>query len=142
VSAAHVHTGWGTPFAAERRPILPISQESCIFFEDHALFDDEEVQVQDTDGGRRIAEVLGGNRAVILCNHGLLTVGSSVGESVGLFVQLERVCEVQMKAREAKPISDEAARYAKQDLIRHGAGHIPFQAMVDRHIEDVTVVGG
>lgn len=142
VSAAHVHTGWGTPFAAERRPILPISQESCIFFEDHALFDDEEVQVQDTDGGRRIAEVLGGNCAVILCNHGLLTVGTSVGESVGLFVQLERVCEVQMKAREAKPISDEAARYAKQDLIRHGAGRIPFQAMVDRHIEDVAIVGG
>jgi len=40
-SAVHVHTAWGTPFAAERRPVEPISQEACIFFEDHAIFDDE-----------------------------------------------------------------------------------------------------
>ena len=28
VSATHVHTGWGTPFSAEVRPIEPITQES------------------------------------------------------------------------------------------------------------------
>jgi ribulose-5-phosphate 4-epimerase/fuculose-1-phosphate aldolase len=141
VSATHVHTGWGTPFSAERRPILPITQEACLYFEDHALFDDEEVQVQDTNGGRRIAEAMGANRAVILANHGLLTVGSSVSESVGSFVLLERVCESQMKARAAKPISAEAARYAKADLVRLGAGRAPFRALVDRHIGDVAVVG-
>ena len=37
VSAVHVHTGWGTPFSSEARLFDPISQESCIFFEDHAL---------------------------------------------------------------------------------------------------------
>jgi len=141
VSATHVHTGWGTPFAAERRPILPITQESCIFFEDHALFDDEEVQVQDTDGGRRIAEAMGGNRSVILANHGLLTVGETVAQSVGTFITMERVCEAHMKARDAKPISDEAARYAKQDLIKDGAGRAAFRALVGRHIGDVGVVG-
>jgi ribulose-5-phosphate 4-epimerase/fuculose-1-phosphate aldolase len=141
VSATHVHTGWGTPFSAERRPILPITQEACLYFEDHALFDDEEVQVQDTDGGRRIAEAIGQNRAVILANHGILTVGSSVSESVGSFVLLERVCEALMKARDAKPISAEAARYAKQDLVRIGAGRAPFRALVDRHIGDRSLVG-
>jgi ribulose-5-phosphate 4-epimerase/fuculose-1-phosphate aldolase len=140
-SATHVHTGWGTPFAAERRPILPITQESCIFFEDHALFDDEEVQVQDTEGGRRIAEALGQNRSVILANHGLLTVGRSVAESVGSFVLMERVCEAHMKARNAKPISAEAALYAKSDLVRFGAGRIPFRSLVARHVGDVGIVG-
>jgi ribulose-5-phosphate 4-epimerase/fuculose-1-phosphate aldolase len=141
VSATHVHTGWGTPFAAERRPILPITQEACIFFEDHALFDDEEVQVQDTEGGRRIAEALGQNRAVILANHGLLTVGGTVAESVGSFVLMERVCEAHMKARDAKPISAEAARYAKGDLIKYGAGRPAFYALIDRHVGDPAVVG-
>lgn len=140
VSATHVHTGWGTPFAAERRPILPITQEACIFFEDHALFDDEEVQVQDADGGRRIAQALGRNRSVILANHGLLTVGETVAESVGTFVLMERVCEAHMKARDAKPISDEAARYAKADLVRFGAGRPAFRALVDRHIGNPAVV--
>ena len=140
VSACHVHTGWGTPFAAEVRPILPITQESCIFFEDHAIFDDEEVQVQDTEGGRRIARAMGDNRAVILRNHGLLTAGDRVSEAVGLFVQMERVAEAHMKARDAKPISDEAARYAKADLLKYGPGRVAFMNLVARHIADPSVV--
>lgn len=140
ISAAHVHTGWGTPFAAEARPLEPITQEACIFFEDHALFDDEEVQIQSTDGGRRIAEALGDNCAVILRNHGLLTVGDNVSEAVGLFVHLERVAEAHMKARDARPICAEAARFAKADLTKYGAGRVAFHALVTRHIGDRSVV--
>jgi len=142
VSACHVHTGWGTPFSAEVRPVEPISQEACIFFDDHAIFDDEEVQVQSVEAGKRIAAALGGTRAVILRNHGLLTVGDSVEEAVGSFVQLERVAEVHMKARDAKPISADAARYAQKDLTRYGAGKVAFGALVARHIGDPEVVRG
>jgi ribulose-5-phosphate 4-epimerase/fuculose-1-phosphate aldolase len=140
VSACHVHTGWGTPFSAEVRPIEPITQEACIFFEDHAIFDDEEVQVQSTEAGQRIAQAIGKNRAVILRNHGLLTLGDSVSEAVGTFVTMERVAESHMKARDAKPITAEAARFAKQDLIKYGAGRPGFYAMIDRHIGDPGVV--
>ncbi len=140
VSATHVHTGWGTPFAAEVRPIEPISQESCIFFEDHALFDDEEVQVLSTDGGERIAKALGDNRAVILRNHGLLTVGRSVAESVASFVIMERVAEVHMKARDAKPISAESARIARDDLTGLGAGRVQFNWLLKRHVPDRSIV--
>lgn len=139
VSAVHVHTGWGTPFSAEARPIEPISQESCIFFEDHAIWDDEEVQVQSTEAGGRIAAALGANRAIILRNHGLLTVGDRVDEAVGSFVHMERVAEVHMKARRAKPISAEAARFAKADLTKFGAGRTAFWSMVARHLPDVEV---
>jgi len=142
VSATHVHTGWGTPFSAEVRPIEPITQESCIFFEDHAIFDDEEVQVQSVEGGKRIAVALGAHRAVILRNHGLLTVGDRVDESVGSFVHMERVAEAHMKARDAKPISPEAARYAQADLRRFGPGRVAFRALVARHIGDESVVIG
>lgn len=140
VSAAHVHTGWGTPFAAEARPLQPITQESCIFFEDHALFDDEEVQIQSVAAGQRIADALGETRAVILRNHGLLTVGDSVAEAVGSFVFLERVAEAHMKARDAKPISAEAARFAKADLVKYGAGRVAFRNLVARHLGDPAVV--
>ena len=136
VSACHVHTNWGTPFSAEVRPIEPISQESCIFFEDHAIFDDEEVQIQSVEGGKRIAEALGPHRAVILRNHGLLTVGDSVEEAVGSFVHMERVAEVHMKAPAAKPISAEAARYAQADMRSYGPGRIAFFNLVLRHIAD------
>lgn len=140
VSATHVHTGWGTPFSAEVRPIEPITQEACVFFEDHAIFDDEEVQVQSVEAGQRIADALGANRAIILRNHGLLTVGDRVAEAVGSFIQMERVAEAHMKARKAKPISAEAARFAKEDLVRLGAGRSAFWSMVDRHIGDLNAV--
>jgi ribulose-5-phosphate 4-epimerase/fuculose-1-phosphate aldolase len=140
VSAVHVHTGWGTPFSAEARLFQPITQESCIFFEDHALFDDEEVQVQSLEAGQRIADALGNTRAIILRNHGLLTVGDSVAEAVGSFIQMERVAEAHMKARDPKPISREAALFAQKDLVQFGIGRGAFRAMVTRHIGDPECV--
>jgi len=140
VSAVHVHTGWGTPFSAEARLFQPITQESCIFFEDHALFDDEEVQVQSLEAGQRIADALGNTRAIILRNHGLLTVGYSVAEAVGSFIQMERVAEAHMKARDPKPISREAALFAQKDLVQFGIGRGAFRAMVTRHIGDPECV--
>ncbi len=140
VSAVHVHTGWGTPFSAEARLFEPITQESCIFFEDHALFDDEEVQVQSVQAGQRIADALGDKRAIILRNHGLLTVGDRVDEAVGSFVHMERVAEAHMKVRDPKPISREAALFAQQDLVRFGIGRVAFSNLVSRHLPDPGVV--
>ena len=134
VSAAHVHTPWGTPFAAERRPLLPITQEACLFFEDCALFDDDELQVQSTRCGERIAAALGDKCAVVLCNHGLLTASDSVSETVGLFVILERVAEAHMKARKAIPVNCEAARFSKADLVRKETGKTAFEWLVKRHL--------
>ena len=62
-------------------------------------------------------------------------------EAVGSFVTMERVAEAHMKVRDAKPISAEAARFAKKDLIKFGAGVPGFWSMVQRHIgsEDAVV---
>lgn len=112
------------------------------FFEDHAIFDDEEVQIQSVDGGKRIAAALGPNRAIVLRNHGLLTVGDSVAEAVGSFMQMERVAEAHMKAHHAKPISAEAARYATADLNRYGPGRMGFWSPVSRHTDNPSMVLG
>jgi len=140
VSAAHAHTAWGTPFSAEVRPIEPITQEATIFFEDHSIFDDEELQILSTDGGERIARALGKNRAVILRNHGLLTVGQRVDQAVSTFVRMERVCETHMKVRDAKPISREAALASRQDLNDIRSDVAGFWFMVGRYLGDDTVV--
>lgn len=110
VSAAHCHTPYGTPFSALVTTLAPISQEACAFFGDHEIFDDEEVNIGSTDGGKRIAAAIGGARAAILRNHGLLTVGGSIDSAVGYFLMMERSAEVQVKARDAKPIGADAAR--------------------------------
>jgi hypothetical protein len=53
---------------------------------------------------------------------------------------MERVAEAHMKARDARPISPEAARYAKADLARYAAGRIAFASLVARHIPDPAIV--
>ena len=116
VSAAHTHTGYGTPWSANVAPFRAISQESCAYVFDQALFDDEEVEVLSTDGGKRIAAALGDRKFCILRNHGLLTVAPTVEGAVGFFVMAERVAEVHVKAPEAQAISDESAAVAARTL--------------------------
>lgn len=133
-AAAHVHTPWGTAFSTERRLIEPINQEATQFFETHSLFDDEEVQVLSTEGGKRIAVALGDKRSIILANHGLLTTGRSVADAVGWLVTMERVCEVHLKAVDAVRLSDEAARIARANLVTESLGWQTFQYLIRRHL--------
>lgn len=110
IAAAHCHTPYGTPFSAEVTKLAPISQEACAFFDDHEIFDDDEINIGSTDGGKRIAAAIGDARAAILRNHGLLTVAGSIDAAVGYFLLMERSAEVQVKARDAKPVGAPAAR--------------------------------
>ena len=119
VAVAHTHTPYATPWAANVEHFRMICQEATAFFEDHAVFDGEEVQVSDYDTGKRIAVALGETKAVLLRNHGPLTVGGSVEEAMGWFLLLERVAEVHVKAHRARPIGDEAARIAATEI-----GHV------------------
>ena len=134
VAAAHTHTQWGTPYSTLRQPFRPILQEACLFWENHALWLDEEVDIRSTDGGYRIAECLGHNDGIILANHGLLTVGTSVAAAVGAFVTMERVAETHMKAPDAVAISPESARKAKEHMFGVPVFEGTFEFLVSRHI--------
>ena len=140
VSAAHTHTGFGTPWSANVTPFRALSQESCAFVFDQALFDDEEVEVLSVDGGKRIAAALGDKKFCILRNHGFLTVGGSVEEAVGWFVMAERVAEVHVKAPKGVPISDEAAAIAAQSMQPAHTGWRVFQWLLRDLVADPTVV--
>ena len=133
-SVAHTHTANGTPFSAAAKLFEPITQEACIFYDDHAVFDDEEVQVQSVDCGERIARDLGRNRGIVLRNHGLLTVGATVKHAVAWFVMMERVAEAHLKARDPKPISHNAALYAKADLTTDEYTGSVFDFLVGHHL--------
>ncbi len=133
-SVAHTHSPFGTSFAAEAKKFEPITQEACIFVDDHAVFDDEEVQVQDTDCGYRIANALGQHRGLILRNHGLLSVGKTPKESIVWFILMERVAEAHLKVRDPKPISHHAALHAKADLVTDEQVEHAFANLLAHHL--------
>src|SRR5829696_47075 len=101
VSAAHAHSVHGKAWSSLRRPLDPLTQDSCAFYGDHALFDDFTGVVLDQEEGKRIAHALGDGKAAILANHGLLTVGHSVDEAAWWFITMERTCQAQLLAEAA-----------------------------------------
>ncbi|MFD4758856.1 class II aldolase/adducin family protein [Streptomyces sp. NPDC058439] len=105
VAVAHTHSVHGRALSALGELIEPLTQESCAFYEDHVLYDAYTGVVVDEEEGRRIAAALGGHKAIVLRNHGLLTVGDSVDAAAWWFIALERSCQVQLAARAAgKPV--------------------------------------
>lgn len=141
VSAAHTHTQFGTPWSANVEPFRALSQESCAFVFDQAMFDDEEVEVLTYDGGKRIAAALNDRKLVILRNHGMLTVGPTVEDAVAWFVMAERVAEVHVKAPAGRPISEEAAQVAASTLAPQGVAWRTFQWLQRSLVPDTAVVG-
>jgi ribulose-5-phosphate 4-epimerase/fuculose-1-phosphate aldolase len=113
VSAAHAHSVYGRAWAALGRRLDPLTQDACAFYEDHEVFGSFGGVVLDAEEGKRIAACLGRSKAVILRNHGLLTVGGSVQEAAWWFIAMERACQVQLIAAAAGqpvPIDNDTAR--------------------------------
>lgn len=134
VAAAHSHSRFGRAFSTLARPLDPLTQDSCIFFEDHVLFDDYTGVVNDPSEGKRIAHALGDCKAAILANHGLLTVGQSIDEAVFWFVTMERTCEVELAALAAgtpRPIRADVARSTSEEVGSHLAGWFSAQPLFD-----------
>ncbi len=98
VAAAHSHSIHGKAFSSLGKLLDPLTQDACAFHEDHALFADFTGVVNDTSEGDRIAAALGPNKAAILRNHGLLTVGQTVEEAVWWFITMDRSCHAQLLA--------------------------------------------
>jgi ribulose-5-phosphate 4-epimerase/fuculose-1-phosphate aldolase len=65
VAAAHTHSLYGKSWSSLGRKLDPLTQDSCAFYEDHALFDDFTGVVLDVNEGDRIGDALGDNKAVI-----------------------------------------------------------------------------
>jgi ribulose-5-phosphate 4-epimerase/fuculose-1-phosphate aldolase len=139
VAAAHAHSLHGKAWSSLGRLLDPITQDACAFYDDHALFDDFTGVVLDTEEGKRIAHTLGDAKAVILRNHGLLTVGHSVEEAAWWFITMERSCEAQLLAEAAGTpvlIDHEAAAVTEKQIGGHFAGRFSFQPLLDRILRE------
>ena len=114
VAAAHSHSPYGRALSALGEPLAPITQDVCAFYEDHVLYGAYTGVVVDEEEARKVAAALGPHKAVLLRNHGQLTVGDSVDAAAWWFLTMERCCQVQLAAKAAgKPVP-----IAHQDAVR------------------------
>jgi ribulose-5-phosphate 4-epimerase/fuculose-1-phosphate aldolase len=139
VAAAHAHSIYGKSWSALGRTLDPITQDVCAFYDDHALFDDYTGVVLDVEEGKRLAHALGDGKAVILRNHGLLTVGHSVDETAWWFITMERSCQAQLLAEAAgKPvlIDEDMAKLTSTQVGTNIAGWFSFQPLYARIVRE------
>ncbi|GAA3384474.1 class II aldolase/adducin family protein [Cryptosporangium minutisporangium] len=94
----HTHTRAGCAVAAQRDGLLPLNQMSMEFYGRVGYHAYEGVALSLAEQERLVAD-LGPHPALILRNHGLLTVGGTAGQAFLRMYYLERACEIQVTAQ-------------------------------------------
>lgn len=94
----HTHTRAGVAVSAQRCGLLPLSQHAMRVYGMLSYHDYEGIAI-DMDERTRLARDLGPtSRAMIMRNHGLLSLGKTVGEAFHLMYYLDCACQIQIDA--------------------------------------------
>ena len=91
----HLHTVAGVAVSCQEQGLLPINQTAMLLNGQIAYHEYEGVALLLDERPRLVAD-LGTKNAMILRNHGTLTVGESVGEAFLEMYFLERACATQI----------------------------------------------
>jgi ribulose-5-phosphate 4-epimerase/fuculose-1-phosphate aldolase len=131
----HTHTLAGMTVAAQTGGLPPLNQISMEFHGQVGIHEYEGIAAGDNLSEReRLVRDLGSRHALILRNHGLLTVGRTVAEAFYWMYYLEQSCRIQVAAQSTGvPLSIPAAtvleRTAKQFTNEHNKGWLTWQAL-------------
>ena len=139
VAAAHAHGPYGKTLSSLEMGIEPLTQDACAFYDDFGVYDDFTGVVLDSEEGKKIGHALGEHKAVILRNHGMLTVGETVESAAWWFLTLERTAHSQLMAYAAgtpRKISHEAAEQTRGQVGFELAGWFQFQPIWQRISKD------
>ena len=98
----HVHTKAGQAVSAQAAGLMPLTQTAMLIREEVSYHEYEGVAT-DLEERERLVEDIGSKDAMILRNHGTLTVGKSVADCFIKLYFLERACEAQVMALTAGP---------------------------------------
>jgi len=94
----HTHTRAGIAVSVQRDGLKPLSQISLFPYISLGYHDYEGVALNEEEKPRLVAD-LGDNNALILRNHGLLTVGPTIADAYLMMYALETACQVQITAQ-------------------------------------------
>lgn len=97
VSVMHLHTEAGMALSILKEGLMPLTQHAMRFHGRLGYHDYEGIALN-TGERERIVNALGSSNALVLRNHGTLTVGGSVGKAFVEMFYLEKAARAQMMA--------------------------------------------
>ena len=107
----HLHNTAGIAVSAQKHGLLPLSQHALRFHKRVAYHDYEGLAFSPEEGTRLTAS-LGAQFAMLLRNHGTLTIGRTVAEAHVLMATLIKACEIQIQALTAGEVVSPAPHVA------------------------------
>ena len=93
----HLHNTAGIAVSAQRDGLLPLSQHAMRFMGHLGYHEYEGLALTESEGSRLVSN-LGSCPAMLLRNHGTLTVGRTVAEAYVVMATLIKACEIQVAA--------------------------------------------
>ena len=94
----HVHSKYATALSTLKDPTLqPIDQNTMRFYNRVAIYDDFG-GLGFEEESHKMAAAIGNNRSMLLANHGILTVGQTVGQAFDELYYFEKACETYITA--------------------------------------------
>jgi ribulose-5-phosphate 4-epimerase/fuculose-1-phosphate aldolase len=133
-AAAHTHSTYGKAWSTLGRLLDPLTQDACAFYEDHAVFDPYTGVVLDGTEGTRLGATLGRSKALVLRNHGLLTVGTTIEAAAWWFITMDNAAQAQLLAEAAGTpilIAPETARLTASQVGTEHGGALSFAPLYD-----------
>jgi ribulose-5-phosphate 4-epimerase/fuculose-1-phosphate aldolase len=138
--AVHVHTEIGLAIAGLEHGLRMVSQPAVRFY-NRIGYHDYEGLTEDFAERPRINKALGKNRALIMHNHGLLTVGRTAREAFVLMKYLIEAADIQLKMEatggalieiSAETCEKTARQYEHHDAGRGAADWPAYLRLLDR----------
>ena len=138
--AVHVHTETGMALCGLKHGLRMVSQQAMRFYNRIGYHAYEGI-TEDFGERARILQQLSNNRALILNNHGLLTVGKNAREAFVLMKYLMSAAEIQLRMEAAgselieipRDICEKvAAQYQSHDSGRGAADWPAYLRMLDK----------
>ncbi len=132
----HTHSLNGVAISATKQGIVPISQQSIFVLASLAYHDYEGVALHEGEKPRLVRD-LGEKNFLMLRNHGILTVGSSVADTFLFMYLFEACCTIQVRAQSTRaelisidPKIVAGAQMAAKQVTRSAGGGLAWPGLL------------
>ena len=117
-SIFHLHTTAGVAVSAMKKGLLPISQFALHFYDNISYHKYDSLTLVKQQG-KDIVSDLGKNNVMFLQNHGTITSGKTIQETMFYTHHLEQACKVQVAIGSfaVEQISEQICKKSNKDLL-------------------------
>lgn len=112
----HGHPPYATAFGATGATLELLTHDAVLYADGIAYFEDTAELITDEEQGRAVARALGGGRAVLLRNHGVVVADRDVAWAVLSAITLERAIRLQAIAASLGTLRPIAREHAEEML--------------------------